>query len=114
VKVEAGFGNLRYPMLKHRWGAPESVITPRVVYTEGEGHWYGVPFRRRMGSLWCCVSHGRSCNVGKGGVGTANLTTLFASAIARANDSIDGKAGKWGDLIHYYLQNRITLLLTKI
>lgn len=66
-----------------------------------------------MGTLGRYFSYARICNVGKGGGGTENLTTLFASLIVRANDRKDGRAGKWGDLKHYYLQNRITLLFTK-
>eukprot|EP00277_Geminigera_cryophila_P022118 CAMPEP_0179466126 /NCGR_PEP_ID=MMETSP0799-20121207/47525_1 /TAXON_ID=46947 /ORGANISM="Geminigera cryophila, Strain CCMP2564" /LENGTH=50 /DNA_ID=CAMNT_0021270763 /DNA_START=1 /DNA_END=150 /DNA_ORIENTATION=+ len=50
-----------------------------------------------MGTLGGCVSHGRSYNVGKGGGKTGNLSTLFSSAIARANDGQqDGRVSKWG------------------
>jgi len=38
----------------------------------------------------------------KGGGGTANLTTLCASAIVRAKDNTDGGASQLGDLIHYF------------
>jgi len=38
-----------------------------------------------------CVNHGRSCIVGKGGGGTTHLTILCVCAIARANDSKDGR-----------------------
>jgi len=42
-----------------------------------------------------------------------NIHYSFCNHSVRANDSKDGRASQWGDLIHYFSQKIITLLFAK-